>query len=166
MKSKNSLLCKSLNFAIPPDKLGYSDYLLLFELLWPNIKNIDLPNEKTNFLKAKIKDCALSSFKLYNEKGAVSSLNREEIFALKTLSKNKDLIIQKSDKGNSIVLINKSNYLEKMHNILSGSKKFVKSFVVNYKHLNFINGIEKKLTDLSKKLKASGAISEIGYKKT
>ena len=165
MKSKNSLLCKSLNFAIPPDKLGYSDYLLLFELLWPDIKNIDLPNEKTNFLKAKIKDCALSSFKLYNENGAVSSLNREEIFALKTLSKNKDLIIQKSDKGNSIVLINKSNYLEKMYNILSGSKKFVKSSVVDYKHLNFINGIEKKLTDLSKELKVSGAISEIGYKK-
>ena len=125
-----------------------------------------MPNEKTNFLKAKTKDCALSSFKLYNEKDVVSSLNWEEIFALKTLSKNKDLIIQKSDKGNSIVLINKSNYLEKMYNILSGSKKFVKSSVVDYKHLNFINGIEKKLTDLSKKLKASGAISEIGYKKT
>ena len=49
--------------------------------------------KKTNFLKAKTKDCALSSFKLYNEKDAVSSLNREEIFALKTLPKNKDLII-------------------------------------------------------------------------
>ena len=54
------------------------------------------PNEKTHFLKAKIKDCPLSSFKLYNEKDAV--------FALKT-SKSKDFIIQKSDKGNSIVLI-------------------------------------------------------------
>ena len=165
-KSEKSLLCKVLSFAIPPDKLEYSDYLLPFEFLYRDIKDLDLPNEKTNFLKAKTKDCALSSFKLYNEKDVVSSLNWEEIFALKTLSKNKDLIIQKSDKGNSIVLINKSNYLEKMHNILSGSKKFVKSFVVNYKHLNFINGIEKKLTDLSKKLKASGAISEIGYKKT
>ena len=151
--------------AIPPDKLEYSDYLLPFELLYRDIKDLDLPNEKTNFLKAKIKDSSLSSFKLYNENGVVSSLNKYEINALKTLSKNKDLIIQKSDKGNSIVLINKSNYLEKMYNILSGSKKFVKSSVVNYKHLNFINGIEKKLTDLSKKLKASGAISEIGYKK-
>ena len=41
----------------------------------------------------------------------------------------------------------------------------MKSSVVDYKHLNFINGIEKKLTDLSKELKVSGAISEIGYKK-
>ena len=71
-----------------------------------------MPKEKTNFLKAKIKDFALSSFKLYNEKGAVSSLNKDEISALKTLSDN-DLIIQKSDKGNSIVLINKSDILIK-----------------------------------------------------
>ena len=121
--------------------------------------------KKTNFLKAKTKDCALSSFKLYNEKDAVSSLNREEIFALKTLPKNKDLIIQKSDKGNSLVLINKSDYLDKMYNILSGSKIFVKSSVMDDKHLNFIDGIDKKLNDLSKESKASGAISETGYKK-
>ena len=72
-KSEKSLLCKGLNFAIPPDKLEYSDYLLPFELLYRDIKDLDLPNGKTNFLKAKIKDCALSSFKLYNEKGTVSS---------------------------------------------------------------------------------------------
>ena len=116
-KSEKSLLCKGLNFAIPPDKLEYSDYLLPFELLYCDIKDLDLPNEKTNFLKAKIKDCALLSFKLYNEKGAVSSLNKGEISALKTLSKNNDLIIQKSDKGNN------SFYLDKMYNILSDSKK-------------------------------------------
>ena len=121
-KSEKSLLCKGLNFAIPPDKLEYSDYLLPFELLYRDIKDLDLPNEKTNFLKAKIKDCALSSFKLYNEKGAVSSLNKDETLALKTLSKNKDLIIQKSDKGNSIVLIIKGDYLDKMYDILSDSK--------------------------------------------
>ena len=99
-KSEKGLLCKGLNFAIPPDKLEYSDCLFPFELLYRDIKDLDLPNEKANFLKAKIKDCALSSFKLYNEKGAVSSLNKDEINALKTLSKNKDLIIQQSDKGN------------------------------------------------------------------
>ena len=49
---------------------------------------------------------------------------------MKTLSKNNDLIIQKSDKGNSIVLINKNDYLDKMYNILSDSKKFVKSSLV------------------------------------
>ena len=75
------------------------------------------------------------------------------------------MIIRKSDKGNSIILINKSDYLDKMCNILSNSKKFVKSSVVDHKHLNIIIGIEKKLTDLLKEWKASEAISEIDYKK-
>ena len=124
-----------------------------------------MPNEKTNFLKGKIKDCALSPFKLYNEKGVVSSLNKDEVFALKTLSKSNDFIIQKSDKGNSKVLINKSDYLDKMYSIQSDSKKFVKSSLVDDKQLNFIIGIEKKLTDLLKELRASETVSEIDYKK-
>ena len=69
---------------------------------------------------------------------------------MKTLSKNNDLIIQKSDKGNSIALINKSDYVDKMDNILSDSKKFGKFFEVDVKHLNFIIGIERKLTILLK----------------
>ena len=44
-------------------------------------------------------------------------------------------------------------------------KQFVKSSGVDDKHLNFIIGIEKKLTDLLKELKASEAISETNYKK-
>ena len=52
-----------------------------------------------------------------------------------------------------------------MYNILSDSKKIVKSSVLDDKHLNFIIGIEKKLTDLLKELKASEAISENDYKK-
>ena len=81
---------------------------------------------------------------------------------MKTLSKNKDLIIRKSDKGNSIVLINKGDHLDKMYNILSDSKKFV----VDDKHFNFLIGIGKKLNDLLKELKASEAISKVDYKKT
>ena len=51
-----------------------------------------------------------------------------------------------------------------MHNILSDSKKYVKSSVVDEKHLNFIIGTEKKLNYLLKELKASETTSEIDYK--
>ena len=104
-----------------------------------------MTNQKTSFLKAKIKDYALSSFKSCNEKSAISTLNKDEIFALKTLSENKDLIIETFDKDNSIVLTNKSDYLDKMCNILSDSRKSVKSSAVDDKRLNFIDEIEKKL---------------------
>ena len=123
-KSEKNLLCKRLNFVISPDKLEYSDYLLPLELLYCDIKGLDLPQEKISFLKAKIKNCAFPSFTLYNEKGAVSSLNKDKTFALKTLSKNNDLIIQKSDKDNLIALISKNDYFDKMCNIFWDSKKF------------------------------------------
>ena len=86
-KSEKSLLPKDLNFSIPPNKLKYLDYLLSFDIIvvwYRDIKDLDLPNEKINILKAKIKECALSSFKLDDEKSTVSSLNRNEVFALKT----------------------------------------------------------------------------------
>ena len=75
------------------------------------------------------------------------------------------MIIQKSDKRNSIVLINKSDYLDKMYNILSDSQKIVKTSVVDEKHLDFIIGIGRKLTNLLKEFKISETILEIDYKK-
>ena len=36
--------------------------------------------------------------------------------------KNKDIVIQKSDKGNSVVIINKTDYLNKIENLLNDIK--------------------------------------------
>ena len=57
-----SLLCSGLGFEIPSDKFEYSYYLLLFELIYCDIKGLHLPNEITNFLKAKVKDCEKPPF--------------------------------------------------------------------------------------------------------
>ena len=55
-ESEKILLCKGLNFAIPPDKLEYSDFLLPFELLYRDIQNLDVTDQKKQLLKARIKD--------------------------------------------------------------------------------------------------------------
>ena len=47
------------------------------------------------------------------------NMSKQEFTALQNLSKNKDLIIQKSDKGNSVVIVQRQDYLEKMNEILS-----------------------------------------------
>ena len=44
--------------------------------------------------------------------------------------------MQNSDKGNSIVLINESDYLDKTYNNPLDSKKLVKSSILDDKHLN------------------------------
>ena len=78
----------------------------------------------------------------------ITKLTKEEFASLKSLPKNDSLIIQKSDKGNSIAIINKDDYLQKMRNILTDSSKFSEVFVTNKKHLNFLVNIEKQITDL------------------
>ena len=88
------------------------------------------------------------------------NLTKEEFASLKSLSKNDSLVIQKSDKGNSIAIIDKDDYLQKMRNILSDSSKFSEVFVTNEKHLNFLVNIEKKITDLLKQLNDSQVISD------
>ena len=84
-ENEKSLLCKGLNFAIPPKTLEYADYLLPFELLYCDIQNLDITNEKKEVLKTRIKDCAFSSFYSYIENGAPLNLPSEEFAALKPL---------------------------------------------------------------------------------
>ena len=72
------------------------------------------------------------------------NLTKEEFASLKSLSKNDSLIIQKSDKGNSVAIIDKDDYLQKMWNILCDSSKLSEIFVTNEKHLNFLVNIEQQ----------------------
>ena len=134
---EKSLLCTGLNFAIPPKTLEHADYLLPFELLCCEIHNLGISNEKKEILKTRIKDCVFSLFNSYNENGAPLNLTTEEFTALKSISKNKNLIILKSDKGNSIAIIDESDYREKMGHILSDSSKFTQVSLAEDKQLNF-----------------------------
>ena len=52
------------------------------------------------------------------------NLFKYEFIALRDFSKNKDLIIQKSDKGNSLVFVDWQDYIKKMDNVYSDQKKF------------------------------------------
>ena len=58
---------KRLKFSIPPKKFNYADYLANFELFYRSTYNLDsISNENLDFVKTKIKDAALSSFRNYN----------------------------------------------------------------------------------------------------
>ena len=127
--------------------------LLPFELRYRDIQNLDVTEQKKQLLKAIIKDIALS-FNSHNKGSA--TLN---------LTKNYNLIIQKSDKGNFIAIINKDDYLLKMSNILSDSSKFSEICIAKEQNLNFLINIEKQITDLLKQLNDSQEISDTKCKK-
>ena len=112
------LFAKGLNFSLPSKYLDYADYLVTFELFYRNICNLGiLSNEDLDFVKTRTKETALSSYRNYNN-NVPQHLSKEEFVALQNLCKNKNIVIQKSDKGNSVVIIDIADYLDKMENLL------------------------------------------------
>ena len=94
-------------------------------MFYRNIDNLKfLSGDNLDYIKTKIKDLALTSFCTYNAN--ISHLSNEEFEALKNLSANRNLIIQKADKGNSVVSVEKNVYIRHMETILDDATKFEK----------------------------------------
>ena len=100
-----------------------------------------MSNEDPDFVKIRTKEAALFYYANYNE-NVPQHLSKEEIFVSRNLRKNKNksrisyyrnyndnvlqhlskenlrknknIVIQKSDRGNSAVIVDKTDYLEKM----------------------------------------------------
>ena len=83
--------------------------------------------------------------------------------ALKDLIKNRDFVIQKPDKGNTVVILNKNDYISRMEVILNDSSKFQKVSIDQNKVLNYIVHMENRIIDVLKKLKKKKIISENKY---
>ena len=92
-----------------------------------------------NFSKVSWKNWAyLSHCKLkYNI--LEENLNKEELESLKNLSKNLDIIIRKSKNGNSVVVLDKKVYLEKMNKMLKKKWAVSKNFHTRRKRLQFFD---------------------------
>ena len=67
----------------------------------------------------------MTSFRNYNANILQHPFN-EEFETLKNLSQNCNLIIQKSDKGSSVVLVEKDVYIRNIETILDDGTKFEK----------------------------------------
>ena len=126
--------------------------MLPVELLFSDIKTNDLTTSQSSSIKSKLLDTAFTSYNFFKRKRPVSNFSEAELNALENLAKNKNLVIQKADKGNTVVIINKNDYKTKIKDILSDSTKFKKLEFGDNKQLNFLINIEKKLKDIIKPL--------------
>ena len=105
----------------------------------------------------------MTSFRNYNA-NLPRNLLDEEFKALQNLSKNTNLVIQKSDKRNSVVILDKGVYIKHMESLLSNKDRFEK---VDTKRglLNFTVNHEKPINEYLKSLKSSRSVSVEQYKK-
>ena len=88
------------------------------------------------------------------------NLSKEELIALQNFSKNKDLIIQKSDRGNSVGIVQRQDYIKKINDFLSDQKKFSKVSLKDDILLNLAISQEKQVDKVPKKLSESKSMTE------
>ena len=93
----------------------------------------------------------LSSFENLKFKDELH-ITLDELKALKDLSSRKDIIIQKVDKGDSVVIFDKSDYI-KMTEMLSDIGKFKKRIVKPGKEVNLLLKHGDKLVSFMKGIK-------------
>ena len=121
ISSEKTLLTKGLNLSIPPKKLNYGDFLMPFELLYKQMigkLKSDYSNIELDPVGAAIKEAAYDCYHSYDPK-IEQNLSPDEYNALKTLLKDDSIVIQKSDKGNSVVILNKIDYTQMSRNFVN-----------------------------------------------
>ena len=120
-----------------------------------------MASEDTERFKAKLKDIALSSYKLLNDNCKYeNNLSSQELSSLKTLMRNKNIVIQRADKGNTVVIIDKDKYIQGVKNVISDSSKFIPLNIPPEDYINYIVNVEKKFRKLLNNLYDNNKISK------
>ena len=123
---EKSVLCKGLNFSVKPKFIKYSEFLRPFELQFRDVKQENFCSEDLSLMKARLRDTALSSYESFSSDQSPSeNLTASEFKVLRHLSKNKNIVIQKADKGNTIVILDKISYISAIEEILRVTQNFL-----------------------------------------
>ena len=139
--------------------IEHSEFLLPFEMLFREITSLDIGNFKKECVKCRFQDSAYWSFKQVS-KIFDKNLSREEVKVLNNLVKNKDLVIQKADKGNNIVILQRSDHISKLSKTLKDTFKFKRVNIKKGKAFNHLIHMRKRIICPLKKLEDKGEISE------
>ena len=116
-------------------------------------------------IKARLLDTALTSYQNFsNDQEPPGNLTSSEIKAFKRLSKNKDIVIQKADKDNNVLFLDKCSYISAIDEILNDNSKLSKLDIPACKEINHIVNLEKRIISELKILKDKEIIDKFTYK--
>jgi len=163
--AEKSLLSKGLNLAIPPKQLNYGDFLQPFESLYKELLRTQSEIEHKNIsdpISATMRDAAFECLNSYDPK-LEQNLSKNEYQALQSLLKDENIVIQKSDKGNSVVILNKSDYVTRMEALLADTSKFKQLHIKKGCDYNHIANQEIRISKALRDIKNKGAMSDALY---
>ena len=144
---EESILSKGLNYAVSPQKVPVTDYIVQTEKACRL-----LPPEDRDSLRSEVVHICRS------HKPSTPNITRAEREALVNLKKDDNIIILPADKGRATVIMDKENYVSKVNTMLNDTRtydKLSKDPTPTYK---------KKLQTMLDKFKDDGKISESLHK--
>ena len=162
--NEKNLLSLGLNFCIPFYKVDFVKHSLSFEKVNKTLESLNNENFlyhtfSIETITNKIKQISSDCFNLANRyKNTIYNpvFNKSDINTLKDLGNDSNIIITRPDKGRGVVLMNKSEYLDKSHEILNDITIFRK---ISEDLLTHITRLEDKLNRILKSIK-----NNIGWK--
>ena len=78
-----------------------------------------------------------------------------------SLSKGKYIVIQISDRGNFVFIVDKETYNKRMQNLLSDQRKFERVTLKNDPFLNFVENQEKQIDTIFKNFDSNSMPKEM-----
>ena len=115
-----------------------------------------------SLIKTRLLDTVLAFYQNFSsDRDPPENLTSSEFKALKRLSKNKNIVIQKADKGNTVVILDKCSYISAIEEILNENSKFSKLNIPAGKEINHIVNLEKKITSQLNLLKGKKIIDKM-----
>ena len=114
------LLKNGLSFAIPPKAVNALDIQATFEMVNRQVCKSLIDNSFSSTVTSQISSLADIYSRTYRPSN--SALKKHGI--LKKLCKRSNIVVLKPDKGNSVVLFDRSDYVQRMLEIIGDSTKF------------------------------------------
>ena len=122
-EAERVLLSKGLSFSVTPSNLNPLEIKTSFENFYSQCP--EQACHDSSRLKHKLRDLCYRY--IYGKNPThCDNLSKQERVALQTLLKEKDIVICKPDKGNGVVVLDRTQYVEKLKIIVNDTSKFQK----------------------------------------
>ena len=158
-KKEEFLLSLGLDFCLPNYRPSFAKFFLPFELFFNSLQH--LPSHLSiETAQQSIQNIAHKAYSACKKTSWFPFFKYSDYQILKRLSKIKDLVICRPDKGKGIVLLNRHNYVTKMNDILSDTTKFNE---IGPPQFNMIFKVEDKINRTLKQLKDDSVINNDTY---
>ena len=144
---EKEILKLGLQFGFAEKRVSFVDHYLHYEKLLLQLSKSKLNSEQFEEVASKVRSLAQEGFKYNPSKNNNFKLN---LNVLDDLKKDKNIIVNKPDKGKGIVIMNKKDYVDKTNVILNDESKFKK---INDNWFKVILRQEDKLNRLLRSIK-------------